>query len=151
VINPGYGVPPAPPRPPKDPMMLVEGPGPTTDARRRIRLSIILGATGILTTILLPVGLLLDLAAIVIGVRGWRLARSAGIARRGDLLGPCLGGTGLLLAAALVALIVTLWTPLSRWTDCVSGANTTIAEHTCKERLRAEVRDRIGHDVPGLG
>lgn len=151
MTSPGLGVPPAPPRPPKDPMVLIEGSVPAEDARRRVRLSIVLGVAGILTTILLPLGLLLDVAALVIGVRAWRRARELGEGRRRDLLGAFLGGIGVLLAAALVALLVTLWSPFSQWTDCVRGANTSIAEHNCKERLRAEVRDRIGHDLPGLG
>lgn len=151
MTDPGSTVPPAPPRPPKDPMVLVEGPNEATAAQRRIRLSIVLGVAGVLTTILLPVGLTLDVAAIVIGLRARRRARSAGGTRGRHLLGPCLGGTGVVLSAALVVLLIALWSPFSQWTDCMDGANTAIAEHTCKERLRADVRDRIGHDVPGLG
>lgn len=144
-------LPPAPPRASKDPMMGVGGPGAAAVARFRIRLSIALGIGGILTTILLPLGLLLDALAIVIGIRGWRLAKSVGAGSPKNLLGAALGGVGVFCCALLVTLLVWLWSPLSQWTDCMSGANTTIAEHNCKDRLRTELRDRIGHDVPGLG
>lgn len=145
------GLPQAPPRPPKDPMVLIAEPAPVSAARRKAKLSIMLGIAGVVTTLILPLGLALDVAAIVVGVRAWRRARAAGDGRRRDLAGVWLGGAGVALSGALVVMLAMLWTPFTEWSDCMSGANTAIAEHNCKEGLRADVRDKIGRDVPGLG
>jgi hypothetical protein len=133
-------------------MLLVEDLTPVVGARRGGRRSVRLGVAGLLTTLLLPLAVALDLAAIVVGLRARRAARAAGEARPGNLAGVALGTVGLALCAALLALVVSLWTPFADWTDCVRSADSSSsAEHACKDRLRADVHDRIGHDLPGLG
>ncbi len=151
MIEHDRGLPQAPPRPPKDPMVLIAEPAPVSAARRRAKVSLMLGVAGLLTTVVLPLGLALDVAAIVVGLRAWRRARAAGDGRRRDLAGVWLGSAGVALSGALVVMLAMLWPTFNQWTDCMNGANTAVAEHTCKERLRADVRDTIGHDVPGLG
>jgi len=79
-----------------------------------------------------PLGLVLGVAALVIGIRARRRAQRASGAAPGAVAGIVLGSVGLAFSSLSVALTAYLWPELSGYQECVGGSNTHADKQTCK-------------------
>lgn len=128
------------PRPPAGP------PAPPADERvlRAGKRAAVTGAAGLVLSVLIfPVGLLLDVAAIVLGVRARRGA-PRGAPVPGAVAGVALGAVGAVLAATVLTITVVNWSSVRRYEQCSSGANTGLARQDCQDQLRRDLERRFG-------
>ena len=133
--GPGVDVPGRPSLPPRVPAVDRAG-----------RTAALLGLAGVMLSVLFfPVGLLLDVAAVAVGVGALRRARQTGAAAPGAISGVVTGLLGGLLALGALVFVVTFWAEISAYRSCVSGANTEIARGLCEETLR----ESLGRRLPG--
>jgi len=135
--------PPPPLRPPVGPQRPVP---PPADAQvvRAGRRAAVTGVAGLVLSVLLfPVGLVLDVAAIVLGVRA-RRAAPAGTRVPGAVAGVALGAVGVLVASTVLAVTAANWSSVRRYEQCSSGANTGLARQDCQDRLRRDLERRFG-------
>ena len=88
--------------------------------------------------------LLFGLTAIWLGAHANRRARRGGTARpRGAISGIVLGGFGLGFSALWLLVLAVFWPQLSTYYNCMSGANTVIAQQAC----RTQLTNSIGSEV----
>ncbi|WP_026402626.1 DUF4190 domain-containing protein [Actinomadura rifamycini] len=119
-------------------------PGPRPGERSSWR-SLWLGGLALLTAFFFyPLGLVLGIAAIAVGVRSRRAARREHGSAPGAAAGIVLGSIGLVLASLSVALTAFLWTELSGYQSCVSTANTGIDRQTCQDEWFPRIEDKMG-------
>jgi hypothetical protein len=98
----------------------------------------------VLTPFFFPVGLVLGIAALIIGIRARKRAGQARATAPGALPGIILGSIGLAMATIWLAVTVTLWPELSGYQECLSSANTTTDETACQDRYFAEIESKLG-------
>ncbi|MBE1533620.1 hypothetical protein [Actinomadura algeriensis] len=104
-----------------------------------------LGGLALLTAFFFyPLGLVLGIAALVVGVRSRREARRGRGVAPGAVAGIALGAVGLVLSSLSVALTAYLWTELSGYQSCVGSANTGIDRQTCQDEWFPKIEDRMG-------
>lgn len=78
--------------------------------------------------------------AIWLGAGANRKARRSGTARpRGAVSGIVLGGFGLAFSALWLLVLAVFWPQLSAYYNCMSGANTVIAQQACHNQLTNSV------------
>lgn len=136
-------------RPPSGPPESQPRPGDTATQRKVLpagRPILLLGLGGLLLSFPMPpVGIALDLAAILLGIRVLRFAR------RNDAVAPGAVG-GILLASiglgTLLLILALMGTELRTWADCMSGANTKIARDNCQQQLSDSLERRFGVRIP---
>lgn len=107
------------------------------------------GFAGLAFTFLLwPIGLVLglafDAAAIVVGVRALRRARSQRTQVPGARGGLVLGGVGIAMCLVLGSVSAVLWNGLQAYQQCLDGAITVEARQTCDQHLQTSIADRLG-------
>ncbi|MFD0685483.1 hypothetical protein [Actinomadura fibrosa] len=103
-----------------------------------------LGGFALLTAFFFyPLGLVLGVAALVIGFRARRAARAAHGIAPGAVAGIALGTAGLVLSAMSVALTAYLWTELSGYQTCLSDANTHTDKDTCRTRYFPKIEKKM--------
>lgn len=103
--------------------------------------ALLLAISGLVLSVLLaPLGLLLDVAAIVVGARTLRRARSAPAA----LAGIIVGSVGAVLAAVVLTVFGVFWQEIGAYRDCMSGANTIATEEQCRAEFQRAVETRLG-------
>ncbi|MFI0405191.1 hypothetical protein [Actinomadura sp. 3N508] len=120
------------------------GPGPGQPQRTGWR-ALWLGAIALLTAFFFyPLGLVLGVAALVVGIRARRSARRARGAAPGAVPGIVLGSVGLAFSILSVSLTAFLWTELSGYQNCLSGSNTTTDKQSCQEKYFPKIEDKLG-------
>ncbi|MHB1615038.1 MAG: hypothetical protein ACYCXA_08080 [Actinomycetes bacterium] len=103
------------------------------------------GALGIL--LLYPwgfFGLVLSIAAVVLGVRTLRRASRHQGRAPGALLAVVAGGTVTLLGGILLAFVAAFHTEITVYQHCLSGANTVDAQRACQTALRDAITQKVG-------
>lgn len=142
--HPWLNPPAAPPGPPLPPA-LTKAP-PDHPAARAGRTALLVAITGVgMTVVLYPVGLVLNVAAVILGVRARRRARSAGFRAPAAAAAISLGACSTVFVLSMVAL---LGPQLARYQECMSGANTEIAKQNCEAAFVRDVEQRFGVDLP---
>lgn len=120
-------------------------------------IALLLGIAGVIMSVLFfPVGLALDVAAIVVGVRTLR-GRGAHPGREtsglnggkrsrapGAVPGVVLGSVGALLAAIVITVLSFFWQEVQSYRECMSGANTIMAQEQCRTAFERSVERRLG-------
>ena len=90
------------------------------------------------------VTLLFGATAIWLGVRANRRARRGGTARpRGAISGIVLGGFGLAFSTLWLLALAMFWPQLSTYNNCMSGANTVVAQQACQSQFTQSVNGEI--------
>ncbi|GAA4236984.1 hypothetical protein GCM10022254_47890 [Actinomadura meridiana] len=117
-----------------------------TDRRKGTgRRALWLGAIALLTAFFFyPLGLVLGVAALVVGVRAHRTARRAQGSEPGAVPGIVLGAVGLAFSLLFVSVTAYLWTELNGYQKCVAGSNTTADEKACKSEYYPRIEDKLG-------
>ncbi|TDD72857.1 hypothetical protein E1293_32285 [Actinomadura darangshiensis] len=106
-----------------------------------------LGGIALLTAFFFyPLGLVLGIAALVVGIRARRSARRAKDAAPGAVPGIVLGAIGLAFSLLSVSLTAFLWTELSGYQSCVSASNTTTDKQACREKYYPRIEKKL--DLP---
>jgi hypothetical protein len=116
--------------------------GPVDPGGRRALLFAVAGA--VMSVVFFPVGIVLDVAAIVLAFRARRRAsRSGGTA---PLSAPAvvIGGIGLAFASGLLAFTAIFFDEFRAYQSCMSGANTEVARQECNDEFRIDVENRLG-------
>ncbi|MFB4297951.1 hypothetical protein [Actinomadura sp. NTSP31] len=120
------------------------GPPPVERTGRR---ALWLGIVALLTSLFFyPLGLVLGVAALVIGIRARRRARTARGAAPGAVPGIVLGSVGLAFSALSVALTVFLWPELSGYQECLGASNTGADKTACKHEFYPKIEKKL--DLP---
>jgi hypothetical protein len=119
---------------------------PDHPAARTARIALLVAIVGVgMTIVLFPVGLVLDAAAVVLGVRARRRARQDDLRAQGALAAIVLGVAS---AGFVVSMLAVLGPQLSSYSACMSGANTEIAKQNCRTALIQDLERRFGIDLP---
>ncbi|WP_433464595.1 hypothetical protein [Spirillospora sp. CA-128828] len=106
-----------------------------------------LGGIALLTAFFFyPLGLVLGIAALVVGIRARRNARRARDAAPGAVPGIVLGAIGLVFSLLSVSLTVFLWAELSGYQSCVSASNTATDKAACREEYYPKIEKKL--DLP---
>lgn len=109
------------------------------------RIAVLVGLSGaILSLLFFPVGLVLDVAAIVLGVRALRRVRTRGGRAPGAVAGIVLGSVGAVLVALVVTVLGVFWNEVRAYQECMSGANTIRSEEKCTAEFERALRERFG-------
>ena len=120
------------------------GAGGDGEARRTARRALWLGAGAlVLTPFFFPIGLVLGIAALVVGVKARRQAASERSAAPGAVAGMVLGAFGLALASLWLAVTAMLWPEVSAYQDCRNSANTRTDEKACRDRYFSDIEKKL--------
>ncbi|HLV72111.1 hypothetical protein FHX41_5311 [Actinomadura hallensis] len=118
--------------------------GPTRTQRAGWR-ALWLGGIALLTSFFFyPLGLVLGVASLVVGVRARRAAREGGDGAPGALPGIVLGSVGLALSVLSVSMTLFLWSELSGYQDCLSTSNTKTDEQACQDEYYPKIEEKLG-------
>jgi hypothetical protein len=90
------------------------------------------------------VGLVLDVVAIVLGIRYARQAAARQRRVPGAIGGAVLGALAALTAGYLLAQFAFLYPQLRDYYSCLSGANTQVATQACQSTFDKAVKDKTG-------
>ena len=103
-----------------------------------------LGGSSLVLNIIFPLlGFVTGIVAIVIGRRARRRAKQQGTTAPGAKAGITMGVIGVLIMPALVlALVSVLWTEMSGYQRCVTGANTHTDKQACLDTRNPRVKDK---------
>ncbi|WP_021596496.1 hypothetical protein [Actinomadura welshii] len=119
--------------------------GPRQDARRTGWRALWLGGIALLTAVFFyPLGLVLGVAALVVGIRARRFARRARDTAPGAVPGIVLGAIGLAFSLMSVSLTAFLWSELSGYQNCVSASNTTTDKQACRDEYYPKIEKKLG-------
>ncbi|HEY8481002.1 MAG TPA: DUF4190 domain-containing protein [Spirillospora sp.] len=119
------------------------GPPPTT--QRTGWRALWLGGIALVTSFFFyPVGLVLGIAALVVGFRARREARRDHAVAPGAVPGIVLGAVGLMFSLMSVSLTVYLWSELSGYQKCLSTSNTSADEQSCKDEFYPRIEEKLG-------
>lgn len=94
----------------------------------------------VLSVLFFPLGLVLDVGAIVVGVRALRRAERA----PGAIAGVVLGSLGAVLVAMVIALLGVFWQEVRAYQECMSGANTISTQEQCRAEFKQAIETRLG-------
>jgi hypothetical protein len=84
-------------------------------------------------------------AAVVLGIRTSSAAQRAGTAGvTTAVVGLTVGALSLLLAGIVTLMLVVFWPELTTLRECMSGANTAIAQQACEKSFVDSVTARTG-------
>ena len=112
--------------------------------RNRGRYALALGFAGLLASVIaFPLGPILGIAAIVLGLSARRAAREAQVSVPGAKPGIVLGIVATALSTILLATMVVFWDEATEYQRCMSGANTQTAREACQERLMERITERV--------
>lgn len=122
------------------------GTRPPPPSRSHATMVLVLGLLGlVLSLIVFPVGLALDVAAVVLGVRELRRAGREGRPTPGAaLVGLLAGVVGAVLALIVTAVVAVFYPQVRDYADCMSGANTVADQQQCRSEFERGVQRRFG-------
>jgi hypothetical protein len=92
----------------------------------------------VVTMFFFPVGLVLGVAAIVVGIRARRSAR-----QQHGIAPGAVPGIGLGLSTFSLALAVVLWPELNGYRQCLGSANTTTDERACRDQYFPKIEKKL--------
>lgn len=129
---------------PRDPFRVggPAGPGRPGQPDRRdtgARLTILAVASLVTAVLLPPVGLVLGIVTVVAAVRS---GERAGAAAR--LTAAAAASAALVISIAVIAVGLLFVTEISRYSRCLQGANTRLAEQACQDELNEALLSRLG-------
>ncbi|WP_067489377.1 DUF4190 domain-containing protein [Actinomadura hibisca] len=139
----GVGAPERPPAyqqpvPPPGPA----GPDASDGAGRR---SLWLGVGGLVVSLFFwPLGLVLDIAAVVIGTKARRKAAAVRGRAPGATAGIVTGAIGTLLGALALIMAVVILPETNTRTQCLDKANTLSEEKVCDETYMRDLEEKFG-------
>ncbi|TDD61852.1 hypothetical protein [Actinomadura rubrisoli] len=126
------------PEPPEGPPP-VKGPASPTGWR-----ALWLGAFALLTAIFFyPLGLVLGVAALVLGIRARRAARRTSGVAPGATAGIVLGSAGLAVSALAIGLTAFLWPEMSGYQECLGNANTHSDKQSCRHEYFPKMEKKM--------
>jgi hypothetical protein len=148
-LPPGYGSAPPPlvpygqpagdePRPGGPPSAA----GPIEPGGRRAFLLAVAGA--VMSVVFFPIGIVLDIAAIVLAFRARKRAAKAGGTAPLSAPAVFIGGIGLAFASGLLAFIALFFDEFRAYQSCMGGANTEVARQECNDEFRIDIENRLG-------
>ncbi|MFI0357707.1 DUF4190 domain-containing protein [Actinomadura sp. 9N407] len=118
--------------------------GEAGDAARAGRRALWLGGGALLLTpFFFPVGMVLGIAALVVGIKARRLASKERSTAPGAVPGIVLGAIGLAFASLSLVTTAVLWPELSDRQECLSSANTTTDENACRDSFVQNVEEKL--------
>ncbi|GAA5030642.1 DUF4190 domain-containing protein [Actinopolymorpha pittospori] len=118
-------------------------------ARNRGRFALLLGIAGLATSIFaFPLGLILGVAAIVLGALARRDGKRGRQQIAGATPGMVLGIVASVFACVLGVMAAVFWTEIIDYQDCYSGANTQTAREGCQRHLEEQIMDRVAPAPP---
>jgi len=124
-----------------------EPPAGPSEARQTGLRALWLGGIALLTSLFFyPLGLVLGVAALVVGIRARRQVRGTRDAVPGALPGMVMGGIGLAMSLVMVAMAVFLRTEFSGYWDCVNASNTNADKQACRDEYYPKIEDKL--DLP---
>lgn len=116
----------------------------TRRLRNRGRYALALGLAALLASVIaFPLGPILGIAAIVLGVLTRRTARTAQVDAPGAKPGIVLGIVATAFSTILLATMLVFWSEVTEYQQCMSGANTQTARETCQEQLVERITERV--------
>ncbi|MFG2087624.1 MULTISPECIES: hypothetical protein [unclassified Spirillospora] len=137
--------PPAPPEDRPDGRPAGQPPAGPPKSRQTGWRALWLGGIALLTAFFFyPLGLVLGIAALVVGIRARRAARRGGDAAPGAVPGIVLGSVGLVFSVLSVSMTVFLWSELSGYQNCLSTANTGADKQSCRDEYYPKIEDKLG-------
>ncbi|MFB4305821.1 DUF4190 domain-containing protein [Actinomadura sp. GTD37] len=124
-----------------------EPPAGPSQARQTGLRALWLGGIALLTALFFyPLGLVLGIAALVVGIRARRQVRGTPDSVPGAVPGMVMGALGLTLSLLMVALAVFLRTEFSGYWDCVNASNTNADQQVCRDEFYPKIEDKL--DLP---
>ncbi len=124
-----------------------EPPAGPSQARQAGVRALWLGGIALLTALFFyPLGLVLGVAALVVGIRARRQARANRDTVPGALPGMVMGAIGLGMSLVMVAMAVFLRTEFSGYWDCVNAANTHTDRQVCQDEYYPKIEKKL--DLP---
>ncbi|MBM7790904.1 DUF4190 domain-containing protein [Tenggerimyces flavus] len=115
--------------------------------RIRARLAVIFGAGALIFAVLaFPLGLILGVAAIVLGALARRSARPARVRAPGAVPGIVLGIVATVFASFVAVTAAVFWDEVSEYYTCMEGANTRTSQEGCQETMRKRLTERLEAD-----
>ncbi|MEU5989090.1 hypothetical protein ABZ806_08935 [Spirillospora sp. NPDC047418] len=130
-----------------------EPPAGQTETRQAGVRALWLGGIALVTALFFyPLGLVLGIAALVVGIKARRAARGTGgaggmrAAVPGAVPGMVMGGIGLAMSLVMVAGAIVLRTEFSGYWDCVNASNTHTDEQACRDEYYPKIEDKL--DLP---
>jgi hypothetical protein len=112
--------------------------------RNRARAAVILGIGAVIFAVLLfPLGLLMGIAAIVLGALARRGARPAGLRTPGAVPGIVLGILATVFASLVAVTAAVFWDEVNTYRVCIEGANTRSAQQGCQDALVEQLNERM--------
>lgn len=136
---------PAPPEDRPDGRPAGQPPAGPSKSRQNGWRALWLGGIALLTAVFFyPLGLVLGVAALVVGIRARRAARAGDEAAPGAVPGIVLGSIGLVFSVLSVSLTVFLWSELSGYQNCLSTSNTSTDKQTCRDEYYPKIEDKLG-------
>jgi predicted PurR-regulated permease PerM len=90
------------------------------------------------------VSLIIAAIAVWLSTSALSRARRGGSGRpRGAMLATVLGAAGLAFSAFVLIGFAIFWPQLSKYSDCMSGANTVAAQQACRQQLDESVGTQL--------
>ncbi|MFA1549045.1 DUF4190 domain-containing protein [Actinomadura chokoriensis] len=124
-----------------------EPPAGPSQARQTGLRALWLGGIALLTSLFFyPLGLVLGIAALVVGIKARRQARATRDSVPGAVPGMVMGAIGLATSVLMVAMAVFLRTEFSGYWDCVNAANTNTDQQVCRDEYYPQFEDKL--DLP---
>ena len=145
--GPGSGLGPRPPRQPADPAL-----------QQRAWAALLLAVISLFGMMMIgnvrrgvwvvAVSLIIAAIALWLSTSALSRARRGGSGRpRGAMFATVLGAAGLAFSAFVLIGFAIFWPQLSKYSDCMSGANTVAAQQACRQQLD----DSVGTQLSILG
>ena len=116
--------------------------GPIEPGGRRAFLLAVAGA--VMSVVFFPIGIVLDIAAIVLAFRARKRAAKAGGTAPLSAPAVLIGGVGLAFASGLLAFIALFFDEFRAYQSCMGGANTEVARQECNDEFRIDIENRLG-------
>ena len=124
-----------------------EPPAGPSQARQTGLRALWLGGIALLTALFFyPLGLVLGVAALVVGTKARRQARDTRDTVPGAVPGMVMGAIGLAMSLLMVVGAVFLRTEFSGYWDCVNASNTHTDQQACQDEYYPKIEDKL--DLP---
>lgn len=101
------------------------------------------GGALLVTLFFFPIGLVLGVAALVVGIKARRRAKQRHGVAPGAIAGIVLGGIGVAISTFSLTLTVFLWPELSGYNECKGKANTTADEQSCQDEYFPKIENKL--------
>ncbi|WP_433329129.1 hypothetical protein [Spirillospora sp. CA-294931] len=101
------------------------------------------GGALVISLFFFPIGAVLGIAAVVVGVKARRLARAERVTTaQGVVPGIVMGAIGLCVCAMSLAFAAFMWPQVSSYQECLGGANTHTDKKACKDEYKKDLQNK---------